>query len=109
MNGDIIKMRKYQTEGAKLFSGRPEGAAARKELNLNDLDNDDKNYSVVLPDDTISFNSSFFGGLFEESVIRLGREGFVKKYSFVLENGSDISDYLKGDIEEGINDALKEF
>lgn len=102
-------LRPYRNEGAVIFSGRQEGAKARTELEFDSKDKDDESYEIEIPEDTVSINSSFFGGLFEESVIILKREGFLSKYRFILDNGKDISDLIRDDIEEGIRDALQEF
>lgn len=64
------------------FAGRPEGQQVRKELRLNQLDTDDNSYLIVLPDDTTSFNPSFYLGLFFDSIKRLEWEKFHDKYQF---------------------------
>lgn len=64
------------------FAGRPEGQQVREELKLKTLDTDVNLYSIVLPDDTTSFNPSFYLGLFFESVKKLGWEKFQEKYQF---------------------------
>ena len=64
------------------FAGRPEGQQVREELKLKTLDMDVNLYSIVLPDDTTSFNPSFYLGLFFESVKKLGWSKFQEKYQF---------------------------
>ena len=64
------------------FAGRPEGQQVRDELKLKALDADVNIYSIVLPDDTTSFNPSFYLGLFFESIRDLGWSRFQEKYQF---------------------------
>lgn len=42
------------------FSGRREGREVRKKHNLDEKDKDDNCYTVSMPQDTTSFNPSFF-------------------------------------------------
>ena len=104
-----IRMHNHRTPGSRVYSGRPLGERIRHQLGLNDKDSDDVGYVFLLPKDTISINSSFFGGLLEESVIKLGRETFCQKYSFEYDDHSELKKSLWDNIEEGIDDALKEF
>lgn len=104
-----IKMHNYRAQGSKLYSGRPLGIDVRKKLDLNRKDSDQENYIFVFPEDTISINSSYFGGLFEKSIIDLGKEKFLKKYKFQYADGRDLKDTLKRNIDEGIEDALSDF
>lgn len=102
-----INIQDYRESGSKIFSGRDSGILARKKLNLNQLDFDDEQYNIVIPDDTYSISGSFFGGLFSDSVIELGEEKFREKYHFVHSN-KELGESLKNDVEEGIYDALNE-
>lgn len=109
MGNEMIKMNKYKNEGSRIYSGRPLGESVRFQLGLNEKDHDSAIYVFGFPEDTMSINSSYFGGLFEESVICLGREKFEAKYLFRYEDGRELSDVLKFNIEEGIRDALREY
>lgn len=104
-----IKMHKHRTSGSKLYSGRPLGVDVRKELDLNAKDQDEKKYIFEFPEDTISINSSYFGGLFEKSVMDLGKNKFLSKYRFAYPDGTELKDTLKRNIEEGIKDSLSDF
>lgn len=64
------------------FAGRPEGQQVRKVLNVSQLDADANMYLIELPDDTTSFNPSFYLGLFFESIRDLGWSRFQEKYQF---------------------------
>lgn len=97
-----IKISKYRANGAKIFTGRDNGIKARLELNLNQMDEEDGLVRVLVPADTWGINPSFFGGLFESSIKKLGRN-FSKKYSFCYTNGERINDSLSRDIMDDIN------
>lgn len=104
-----INMQGHRSQGSKLYSGRPLGIDVRGKLGLDSKDIDGEIYLICFPDDTVSINSSYFGGLFEKSIIDLGREGFNKKYTFKYASGKELNESLKRNIEEGIEDALKEY
>ncbi len=101
----VIQLRKEYRGGNKstTFSGRPEGAAVRKELRLDDLENSEDQIVVKIPNDTTSFNPSFFLGLFYESVKKCGSvEAFKSKFTFDL---SEFSNELKDFILQDLNDC----
>lgn len=104
-----FKMHKHRAEGSKIYSGRPLGMEVREQLGLDEIDKSDETCTISFPLDTVSINSSYFGGLFEKSVIELGREKFEEKYKFMYENGEDLSETLKENLEEGILDSLNEY
>ena len=79
-----INLLNFRSNGSKIFSGRDKGIDARKKLKLNELDSQEQKIEVIVPKDTWSINSSFFGGLFESSIINLKEDGFRKKYIFKL-------------------------
>lgn len=103
-----INLQKFRQADSKIYSGRNMGIDARKILNLNKLDKSPQSCEVIIPRDTWAINSSFFGGLFEESVIQLGEIEFRKKYHFIFDNGAELSPELESNINEGIYDALNE-
>ena len=86
MDSKRIDLLKYRGCNSTVFTGRPEGKLARKDLNLDEKDKDDVVYTVIIPKETTSFNSSFFLGLFYESIKSLGSiYKFNEKYDFVIE------------------------
>ena len=104
-----IRMHNNKTDGSRVYSGRPTGEKVRKKIKLDVKDFDDKSYCFLFPIDTVSINSSYFGGMLEESVIRLGRKKFCEKYTFCYDTREELKQSLLDNIEEGISDALKEF
>lgn len=84
------------------FSGRPNGRTVRDELKLSTKDKDSTNYTITIPNDTVSFNPSFYLGLFFDSITHLkSLDSFKKKYAFDLSNLSD-------EVRESIEDNLAE-
>lgn len=86
MDNQRISLLEYRGNKSTVFTGRTEGKQARQKLNLSEKDKDGIVYDVIIPKDTTSINSSFFLGLFFESIKTLGSiEEFAKKYVFVIE------------------------
>ena len=75
---------------------------------INELDSQEQKIEVIVPKDTWSINSSFFGGLFESSIINLKEDGFRKKYIFKFDDGAALSEELQHNIDEGIYESLKD-
>lgn len=93
------------------FAGRPEGKKVRELIHVDSMDEDDEIYTVVVPEDTTSFNTSFFLGLFYDSIVRLGSiENFKKKYilSFDCVNDLEVRECLLDDIVDGYRRANNE-
>ena len=66
-----------------VFSGRDRGVAAREQYHLSQIDASDDTVEVILPDTLYTLTSSFFLGLFGESVRKCGSvPGFERKYRF---------------------------
>lgn len=84
------------------FAGRPEGKQVRSELKFNSLDVDSSEYDIIIPDDTTSFNPSFYLGLLYDSIKKLGWLKFSQKYQFDLSN---MPVALQKEIKEGIEDG----
>lgn len=86
MDKQIIEIEKYRGQNSTVFTGRPEGKLARKDLNLDEKDKDELSYVVIIPKNTTSFNSSFFLGLFFDSIKWFKTiDKFYEKYSFEIE------------------------
>lgn len=106
-NRAIIQLTESHRGGPKstAFTGRPEGKEVRIELQLNEKDIDDKIYAVIIPANTSSFNSSFFLGLFFDSIRRLGGvESFKNKYQLNLEK---LSNGLKVVIQRNLDECFR--
>ena len=101
-----IKISKYRASGAKIFTGRDNGMKARKELDLNRMDNEQDNIRILVPTDTWGINPSFFGGMFEGSIKKYG-DNFLNKYTFCYTNGDKISESLNKDIMDDFNFIIR--
>jgi hypothetical protein len=86
-----------------LLSGRDSGLATRKRFQVSKMDRAPGVVTVIIPDEVFSMNTSFFLGLFGDSVRELGEEGFRAKYHFVCDEEIHCPT-----IERGIEKALKE-
>lgn len=69
----------------RILSGEAAGRAARSELRLDEADQGGD--TVVVQIDTPAVTSTFIRGLIEQSVRRLGLDGFNAKYKFAAEPG----------------------
>ena len=86
---------------AKVFAGRERGKYCRAHFRLNELDDSPDEIEVIIPEDIISLNISFFLNMFGESVRKLGKDGFINHYKFVSDP------VLEPGIQQGIEQALK--
>lgn len=104
MNSKIeIDLDKARTSfESRVLSGRPRGAECREMFKVDALDRTAAQVTVSIPRDIYSMNTSFFLGLFGDSVRALGENGFTSKYRF------DCSAIHNETILDGIERALKE-
>lgn len=99
-----IDITKGLPNAKKLFaiSGRDLGIQQRKRHNLDRLEDKETTIKIEIPENIIFLSSSFFLGMFGDSVRKYRtKEEFLKKYNFIT------SPELEPNIEDGINDALK--
>jgi hypothetical protein len=98
----IIDLNEARTSpAAKVFAGRERGKFWRVKFRIDELDESTETIRVVVPEDILSLNISFFLNLFGESIRKLGREGFRAHYLF--ENDPILTPV----IDQGIEQALK--
>lgn len=95
-----IDLDSYRSKSSRVFAGRSRGEAVRTAAKLDEEDRSAETVEVRIPEDTFSVNSSFFLGMFGESIRTLGEEKFKEKYHFV---GKEISRVL----EDGVKEALR--
>jgi hypothetical protein len=80
---NTIDLNKARTnKDAKVFAGRERGKHWRNEFRLDDLDSVGDPVEVVIPEDVIAVNISFFLSMFGKSVRSLGKEQFRQHYKF---------------------------
>lgn len=106
MNKQIFLLKEYRgSDSANTsFEGRNEGQKVREELALNPKDYDEYRYEIIMPEDTMSFEPSFYLGLLFDSVKKLGWDKFAQKYRFNLDN---IADSKRGTIRTGLDECEK--
>lgn len=105
METRIIRLEPYQNKG--VFTGRPQGESARESVGLDSLDNKEINIVLEVPENTTSFNPSFYLGLLYPSYQKLGLEGFEKKYSFrILIKDEDAKKIIYDDLLDGRRNAI---
>ena len=97
----IINLGDFRTPKSIVLSGRPKGETIRARLRLDREDDDPQPVKILVPAEIVSLNSSFFLGLFDASVKKLG-DGFEKKYVF------ECTPIIRADVEKGRREALNE-
>ena len=103
-----INLKRFKGSTSAIFAGRPQGVLARSELQLDEIDrNSDLEVVFIIPDDTTSFNPSFYLGFLFGSYKKLGVNGFANKYKFKIET-SDISiqKVIESNLEDGERNAI---
>src|ERR1035437_1397893 len=101
-NPKIIDLNIARTDAqAKVFAGRERGKYWRVQFKIDELDVVEGIVQVIIPQDIISLNISFFLNLFGDSIRKLGREGFKEHYIFQCDP------ILEPQIAQGIEQALK--
>jgi hypothetical protein len=104
-----IDIGKFRGIRSTTFTGRPQGKIARKELDLDSLDQGTDLIEIEIPEGTTSFNPSFFLGLFYESIKKLTLEKFNEKYKIIIrDQDQETVRVLKRNIEDGIRNAMNE-
>ena len=96
---ETIDLSKYAGQEEIVLSGRPKGEELRRKLDLAGKETQADVIKIIVPQHVVSLNSSFFLGLFTDSVRRFGEEGFRSKYCF------ECRPILMRDIEAGIHQA----
>ena len=91
-----VDISKYKGQKYKVLSGVDRGKEVRKELNLDGIDLQSEKVYFTIPEDVYSLNCSFFSGLFQESLKKLGEKRFREKYQF------ECTDIIRKNIEDGI-------
>lgn len=95
----IVDLGDFRSGGSKVFIGRERGEHCRREARLSKADSDGVAVEIRVPLDVFSINSSFFLGMFGDSIRSLGEEVFRRRYSFT---GKDVA----STVEDGIREAL---
>lgn len=93
----------FSNLGGPVYIGRPKGKLGREKYNLDAIDKSDVAVKVIIPENTYTINSSYFLGLFGDSIRAAGsREAFLKKFIF------QCPEIFRNEIEKSIARALFE-
>jgi hypothetical protein len=95
---DVINIETLTKGEVRNLSGHDRGLAAREEFGLDQLDESAESVEIRFPEDFRGISSSFFQGLFAESVQRSGSvDGFFEHYRFAAPNHilAQIFDYAE--------------
>jgi hypothetical protein len=84
-------------EDTLVLTGEDEGKRKCK-LNKVDLYTEDDTVTIVIPENIIALNRSYFKGLFSDVITHIGTSKFRKNYRFVTKNTS-----IRNDIEYAIS------
>ena len=107
METSKIDLSKYKSSKSSIFTGRPQGEEVRQLLKLDEIDRTEEIIIFEIPDNTISFNPSFYLGLLFESYENLGPEKFNKKYSFIINSkNEDVLKVIEKDLMDGRRNAI---
>ncbi len=108
MTKSEINLSKFKGQKSSIFTGRPQGEAARAELHLDIIDKDDDLFVVfIIPEGTTSFNPSFYLGLLYKSLKSLGIEGFKNKYTFDIRVSDSVTkNGIIRNLEDGMRNAI---
>lgn len=72
---------------SKVFTGRDRGEIVREKSMIDELEEKSDKVTIIIPENIRSINPSFFEEMLKNVVKKLGREGFLNKFSF-LSNGT---------------------
>lgn len=97
----VVDLSQWSSSGSRVFSGRDRGREVRAQAELNRLDTEGDQVTVRVPPETFSITSSFFLGMFGQSVRALGESEFRRRYQF------DIDADLLPQIDHGIRYAQR--
>lgn len=107
MEAKRIDLLKYRGKASSLFTGRPQGEAARNELKLDNNDKSRQKIIFIIPKETSSFNPSFYLGLLYESIKYFGFDEFEKYYTFeIADEDPAIKKVLQTNLNDGKRNAL---
>lgn len=106
LNEININLNEYLSTEETALVGRDNGRNLRKTLNaksgrLEDLEKNYKKIYIIIPNQIVSMNRSFFLGAFADRARSLGKVNFREKYQFGTSN------HINNKIEDHIDYAIK--
>lgn len=91
--------------GGPVYSGRAKGEQVRSKIKLDEIDSNATKVRIIVPENTFSLNSSFFLGLFGNSIRAAGSSNvFLEKFKF--NNPPHIDKYITSGIERALLERM---
>lgn len=107
-NGNLIDLEDFRAQNAKIksrvFTGRDRGIDIRERSRIDEIADQYDNVIIVIPDDIMSINPSFFEELFRNVVKKYGKEGFERKFEVRCGGGYN----FRKPLSEAIQRILKD-
>ena len=97
-----IEMSKFYPEHSFVLSGREYGKSCRQRCELDKKETKETTIDIIFDQKLYSLNISFFLSFFGPSIVKFGRDDFMKKYKFI---GAE--DIVSDVISQGVDLALK--
>lgn len=101
---EIINLEDYREEGRKIFLGREHGEEIKKKSKFNEKIRLADKVILIIPDDIVSINPSFFEGLIHDAVILFGSDAFYAKLS--LKNNTNDYNNFYNNLRMAVNNIL---
>lgn len=101
MTKKVVKIDLRKLTG-RVFVGRSNGQAARKHFKLDQYNPKENTLCFLVPDDTISINSSFFLGLFGRDVQEIADFNAFFEYVDI----SDVDERFKEQLQVAVKRSL---
>ncbi len=105
-----INLERFRGNGSSIYTGRPQGVAARSDLGLDILDKEENTEVILMvPEGTSSFNPSFYLGMLYNSFKNLGFEKFDERYKFeILGSDAETKKVIQQNLDDGRRNAINE-
>ncbi|CAG7581150.1 MAG: hypothetical protein SLAVMIC_00699 [uncultured marine phage] len=81
MNKYEIKIEDFTRE--RVLVGGSRGNKLREQLNIDHIYSSYDEIEFIFPSNTLATNSSFFEGLFQDIIFKLGQDKFLDKFKFI--------------------------
>lgn len=107
----IINLEQYRSEDktrrikSKVFTGRDRGEMVRKASHIDELETQNDQIIIEIPEDIYSINPSFFEELFLHVVLKLKKDAFLAKFSLRPHGEYDFQNEFMEAIDRILNDT----
>lgn len=94
-----IDLNDHRVKNARIFTTRPRGEKVRVDSRIDEREKEAQHITISIPADTITVNPSFLEEFLRKVVLKLGADGFRKKFTFVKKGPFDVEENLQLAIE----------